>query len=135
MNLQEKKVRGFAGIIEKVLAPLNENKKFKENFSDINVKILLNATNVNFAALIIIKNGTIRVESLLNKPKENLNKEKVGWDAFLQMDTQIFLAFAMMRLSMIGMIKKILERKIKLKGLRKLLILLKVFTILSEENK
>ncbi len=135
MNLQEKKVRGFAGIIEKVLAPLNENKKFKENFSDINVKILLNATNVNFAALIIIKNGTIRVESLLNKPKENLNKEKVGWDAFLQMDTQIFLAFAMKRLSMIGMIKKILERKIKLKGLRKLLILLKVFTILSEENK
>lgn len=135
MNLQEKKVRGFAGIIEKVLAPLNENKKFKENFSDINVKILLNATNVNFAALIIIKNGTIRVESLLNKPKENLNKEKVGWDAFLQMDTQIFLAFAMKRLSMIGMIKKILERKIKLKGLRKLFILLKVFTILSEENK
>ena len=56
-KLEKKRIRGFAGLIASGLLPLNENQKFKEQFANTNMKILLNAVNVNFAALIIIKNG------------------------------------------------------------------------------
>lgn len=130
--MEVKKVRGFAGLLNNVLASLNENEKFKENFSEINVKILINAKNANFAALIIINEGKLRVESIPNKPADNLKKEKVGWDAYIEMDTQIFLAFAMKRLSLIGMLVKVITRKVKLKGLLKLLVLMKIMKLLSE---
>ncbi|MFX1275589.1 MAG: hypothetical protein ACFFBP_00260 [Promethearchaeota archaeon] len=131
-EMEVKKVRGFAGLLNNVLASLNENEKFKENFSEINVKILINAKNANFAALIIINEGKLRVESIPNKPADNLKKEKVGWDAYIEMDTQIFLAFAMKRLSLIGMLVKVITRKVKLKGLLKLLVLMKIMKLLSE---
>jgi len=94
-KLEKEMIRGFAGLIASGLLPLNENKKFKEQFAKTDIKILLNAINVNFAALIIIKNGILRVESIPNKPKENLKKKKVSWDALLAMDTQTYLALAM----------------------------------------
>ena len=92
-----KKVRGFAGLLNNVLNPLNENEYFKTKFSDTKVKILINAWNANFAALIIIDEGKLQVESIPNEPKDDLNKEKIGWDAYVEMDTQTFLAFAMKR--------------------------------------
>ena len=48
-NLEEKRVRGFAGLIASGLLPLNENQKFKEQFANTDIKILLNAINVNCA--------------------------------------------------------------------------------------
>jgi len=131
INLEEKKIRGFAGIIAKSLAPLNENEKFKKKFSGTNLQFLLNAVNVNFAALIIIDSGKLKVESIPNKPKENLKKKIIGWDAYLEMDTQTFLAVSMKRITIIGLGKKILTRKVKIKGIRKLIILLKVFSLLN----
>ncbi|MFX1418450.1 MAG: hypothetical protein ACFE9N_05970 [Promethearchaeota archaeon] len=131
----EKKIRGFAGLIYSILAPLNENEGFKEEFRNIEAKILLNATNLNFAALIIVDHGNVRVESIPNKPKENLKKKKVGWNAFLEMDTQTFLAIAMNRISLLGVAKNWLTRKIKMRGIRKLLILLKIFKFLTSSNE
>ena len=131
---ESSKIRGFAGLINNILAPLNKNEKFKEKFRNVYVKILLNAVNVNFAALIIIDHGKIRVESIPNKPKENLRKKNVGWDAFLEIDTQIFLAFVMNRISLLRIAKKWLIRKIRIRGIRKLLILLKMFKILIDYN-
>ena len=134
VKLKEKKAKGFAGLIEAVLSPLNNTKKFKEKFVTTNVKVLLNAINLDHAALIILENGTLRVEGVENKPKENLKKKKIGWNALLEMDSQIFFAIAMNRLSMPGVIKNWLRGKIKMKGIRKLLILLKVFSLLNEDN-
>ena len=130
-NQENKKIRGFAVLINSILTPLNENKKFQEKFKNLKVKILLNALNLNHAAIIIVDKGLVRVESVPNKPKENLKKRKVGWDAFLEMDTQTFLAIAMNRLSLFGVAKKWLTRKIKMRGIRKLLILLKIFKFLT----
>ena len=93
---EKKKIRGFALLINSILTPLNDNKKFQEQFEKYNIKILLNASNLNHAAIIIIDKGLLRVESIPNKPKENLKKQKVAWDAYLEMDTQTFLALAMM---------------------------------------
>jgi hypothetical protein len=133
-NQQNDKVRGFAVLIKSILTPLNENKKFQEKFGNIKTKILLNASNLKYAAIIIVENGSVRVESIPNRPQENLKKKKVGWDAFLEMDTQTFLAIAMNRLSLLGVAKMWLTRKIKMRGIRKLLILLKMFRFLTSYN-
>ena len=69
IKLEKERIRGFAGLIAGGLLPLNENKKFKEQFAKTDIKILLNAINVNFAALISIKNGILSVESIPNKPE------------------------------------------------------------------
>ena len=130
-NQENKKLRGFAVLINSILSPLNENERFQEKFGNIHTKILLNASNLNHAAIIIVENGLLSVESVPNKPKENLEKQKIGWNAFLEMDTQIFLAIAMNRLSLFGVAKMWLTRKVKMRGIRKLLILLKIFKFLT----
>ena len=130
-NQENKKIRGFAVLINSILLPLNENRKFKEKFGKINVKILLNASNLNYAAIIIVDKGLVRVESIPNKPKDNLKKRKIGWNSYLEMDTQIFLAIAMNRLSLVGVAKKWLTREIKMRGIRKLIVLLKIFRFLT----
>ena len=133
-KLEKERIRGFAGLIASGLFPLNENQKFREQFANTDIKILLNAINVNFAALIIIKNGILRVESIPNKPKENLKKKIVGWNALLAMDTQTYLALAMNRLPIAKLGIKILTGKVKVKGLRKLLVLKKMLILLSESD-
>ena len=129
---EKKMIRGFAGLIYAVLTPLNEKEKFKEKFAKTQVKILINASNLNYAALIIVDKGTIDVESIPNKPKENLEKKNAGWDAFIEMNAATFLAFSMKRLSLPGMAKLILKREIRLKGLRKLLAMMQMMKILAE---
>ena len=133
-KLETGRIRGFAGLIASGLLPLNEKKKFKEQFANTDIKILLNAVNVNYAALINIKNGILSVESIPNKPKENLKKKKVGWDALLAMDTQTYLALAMNRLSMSKLGLKVLTGKVKVRGLRKLLVLKTMLILLSESE-
>ena len=126
------KVRGFAGIIDNSLAPLKTNLKFQTKFGKKSLKFLLNANNVNFAALITIDRGQIKVESIKNKPPENLQKKNVGWDGYLEMDTQTFLRIAMNRISILGVAKKWLSGNVKMKGILKLLNLLKMFNSLAE---
>ncbi|MBY8986410.1 MAG: hypothetical protein KGD65_15155 [Candidatus Lokiarchaeota archaeon] len=132
MNEEKEKLRGFAVLINSVLVPLNENTKFQEKFGNTNAKILLNASNLDYAALIIIDHGSVNVKSIANKPKSNLKKKKIGWNAFLQMDTQTFLALAMNRISILGIAKLWVTRKIKIRGIRTLLLLLKMLKMLTE---
>ncbi len=132
---ENKKVKGFAILINSILTPLNTNEKFQEKFGNTNVKILLNALNLNHAAILIVDKGLIRVESIPNKPKENLEKRKVGWDAFIEMNTQTFLAIVMNRISLFRVAKMWLTRKIRMKGIRKLFILLKIIKFLTNLNE
>jgi hypothetical protein len=132
---EKEKIRGFAVLINSVLTPLNENHKFQERFKNKTAKILLNASNLNYAALISLDQGKLNVKSIANKPISNLKKKKIGWNAFLQMDTQIFLALAMNRISMLGVAKLWITRKIKIKGIRTLLLLLKMLKILTEHEE
>ena len=92
------------------------------------VKILLNATDGKNAALIVIDKGTIHVEEVKNKPKENLNKKNAGWDGRLQAKTNDFVSLLTSDdLSMGSVIGKILTFKIRIRGLRKVLTLLELF--------
>ena len=78
-NQENQKIRGFAVLINSILAPLNDNTIFQEKFRKLNVKILLNASNLNHAAIIIVDRGVLRVESVPNKPKDNLKRQKIGF--------------------------------------------------------
>jgi len=135
MNEEKEKIRGFASLINSVLGPLNENNKFQEKFKNTDAKILLNASNLNFAALIVIDHGSLSVKSIPNKPIANLKKKKIGWNAFLEMDTQTFLGFSVNRISKLGVAKMWLTRKIKIRGIRSLLLLLKIFKFLTDSSE
>ena len=132
-NITLKEQRGFAGLIANVLKPVNENPDFKKTFKEIQRKFLINATNLKYAAIITLEEGSITVESIQNKPTNNLTKKKIGWDAYIAMDAQIFLAIAMKKLSLIGILKKWIAKKIKMRGITKLLIFLKILKFLEEE--
>ncbi|MFX1587541.1 MAG: hypothetical protein ACFFC1_05250 [Promethearchaeota archaeon] len=124
--------RGFAGLIASVIEPLNNQPKFKDAFKDTQRKILINALNLNYAALLIINKGTIQVKSILNKPKSNLKKKAIGWDGYISMDSQIFLNFVMKRISIFKLGLKLITGKVKIRGVLKLIGILKLIKILTD---
>jgi hypothetical protein len=127
---KKNKPRGFAGIVSKLVVPLNENEKFKEKFKDTEVKVLLNAKDGKYAALLIIEKGIIYVEGIKNKPKKNLKKKVVGWDGLLQTKTSVFLELLEGDDISIGkVVWKILTFRIKIRGIKHILILLDLFSL------
>ncbi|NVM43643.1 MAG: hypothetical protein HWN79_01910 [Candidatus Lokiarchaeota archaeon] len=125
---KKKRIRGFASVVSKQIEPLNEIEKFKEDFKDRTIKILLNATDGKNAALIIIDKGTICVEEVENNPKENLKKKKVGWDGRIQAKTNDFVELLTSEdLSIGSVVGKVLTFKIRIRGLFKALTLLELF--------
>lgn len=130
MSEEKKKLHGFANIVAKQVEPLNDNEKFKEKFKDTELKILLNAKDGKWAALLIIDKGKIHVEGIKNEPKENIKKENAGWQGLLETTTPMFLELlGSDKVSMGKVIRKILTRKIKIKGYKKVLILLQLFEL------
>jgi len=127
---KKKRPRGFANIVSKEIEPLNHMEKFKQNFKDTEVKVLLNPKDGKYAALIVIDKGTIYVEGIKNNPKENLKKKNAGWDGFLEAKTEIFLGLLGEgeEITVGTVVKKILTRKAKIKGIKKVLILLQLFS-------
>ncbi|MFX0021089.1 MAG: hypothetical protein ACFE9S_02100 [Candidatus Hermodarchaeota archaeon] len=129
---EEKKtrLRGFAGIVSKQVEPLNENEKFKHIFKDSEEKVLLNAKDGKWAALLIIDKGKIFVEGIENQPKANIKKKNAGWDGLLQTTTPMFLELlGSEKVSMGKVIGKILSGKIKIRGIKHVLLLLKLFDL------
>jgi len=125
---KKKRIRGFAGVVSKQIEPLNEIEKFKEDFKDRTVKILLNATDGKYAALIVIDKGTIYVEEVKNTPKENVKKKNAEWDGRLQAKTDAFVNLLTSEdLSLGSVLGQILTFKIRIRGLRKALTLLELF--------
>ncbi|MHA2398659.1 MAG: hypothetical protein ACXADU_07195 [Promethearchaeota archaeon] len=127
---KKKRIRGFAGIVSKQVEPLNNNEKFKEKFKDTEVKVLLNAKDGKYAALLVIDKGKIYVEGIKNKPKTNLKKKVAGWDGLLQMSTESFVKLLETdELSVGKIVGKILIGKVKIRGIKKVLTLLELFKL------
>ncbi len=130
MSEEKKKLKGFAGIVSKQVEPLNQNEKFKEKFKDTEVKVLLNAKDGKWAALLIIDKGMIYVEGIQNSPKENIKKKNAGWDGLLETTTPMFLELlGSDSISMGKVIRKILTGKIKIKGRKYVMLLLQLFEL------
>jgi len=130
-NVVLKEPRGFAGLIANIMNPLNNDPKFKQAFGKTKRKILINATNLQYAALVTIDNGTLKIEAIRNEPVSNLKKKVTKWNGYVAMDTQIFLGLATKRISLIKLGVKILRFEVKVRGIFKLLALLKLLKILT----
>jgi len=129
-------LRGFPGIISKNLMPLNDNEYFKKKHANTEIKVMLNAFDAKEAALVIVDKGTLNVEGVPNTPRSGLKKKVLGWNGKIETTLQIFMDIVVGKLSLGGMSKKVISRKIKVRGIRKLLVLLSLFNILTyEENK
>lgn len=125
---KKKRLKGFAGIVAKQVEPLNSIEKFKEDFKDTELKILLNAKDGKYAALLVIDKGRVYIEGIENKPKENIKKKVVGWDGLLQAKTQIFVdLLGGEDISMGSIVGKILTGRMKIRGIKNVLVLLKLF--------
>lgn len=125
---KKKRLKGFAGVVSKQIEPLNDIEKFKEDFKERTVKILLNATDGKNAALIVIDKGTIHVEEINNNPKESIKKKNAGWDGRIQAKTNDFVELLTNEnLSIGSVVGKVLTFKIRIRGLRKALTLLELF--------
>ena len=127
---KKKKLKGFANIVAKQVEPLNENEKFKEKYKDTELKILLNAKDGKYAALLVIDKGKIYVDGIENNPKSNIKKENAGWDGLFQTTTPMFLEIlGSENVSMGKIIGKILTFKIKIRGIKNVLKLLELFKL------
>ncbi|MFX0099596.1 MAG: hypothetical protein ACFFCS_08445 [Candidatus Hodarchaeota archaeon] len=131
-NLKANKTRGFANVIEQQLMPLNSNSAFKDKYKDLKAtKFLLNPENAKFAALITVDRGIITVKSVENKPVQNLSKKQLGWNGFISANTQVFLSFALGKMSILQLLGKIITGDVKVKGITKLLMMKKMFEYLT----
>ena len=127
---KKKRLRGFAGIVSKQVEPLNDNEKFKQKYKDTQVKVLLNAKDGKYAALLVIDKGTIHVEDFKNNPKENLKKKVLGWDGLLQTKTKTFVGLLESDdISLGKVIGKIVTGRIKIRGIKHVLVLLPLFSL------
>jgi len=128
---KKKRLRGLAGIVSKLIEPLHKSEKFKEKFKDTELKVLLNAKDGKYAALLVIDKGTILVEGIKNNPKKNLKKKVVGWDGLLQSKTAIFVEILQSndRISVRKVVGKILTGRIKIRGIKHVLVLLQLFKL------
>ncbi|MHA1195703.1 MAG: hypothetical protein ACTSRH_06930 [Promethearchaeota archaeon] len=125
---KKKKPRGFAGAVAKQIEPLNQNEKFKEDFKDTELKILLNAKDGKYAALIVIDKGKIYVEGVKNKPKKNIKKKVLGWDGLIEAKTDTFLLLLSgEEVSTLSLLWKILTFKLKIRGAKNVMVLNKLF--------
>ena len=118
LELGIEKLSEFVKSIKERYESLNANEKFKEQFKDSNFKILLNPTDREYAALITVDNGTVSIEGMKNTPKDNIKKDALGWDSYVKTTRQTFKEIGDGILSSRDIRKKVLTRKIKVKGLK-----------------
>jgi len=125
---KKKRIKGFAKVVAKEVEVLNTIEQFKKDFKDSELKILLNAKDGKYAALLVIDKGRVYVEGIENNPKKNIKKKNAGWDGLLQAKTEVFVdLLGGGDISMGSIIWKILTFRIKIKGIKNVLTLLKLF--------
>ena len=120
--------RGLAALLWQFLEPLNVNKEFKEKFGDTHLNILLNPKDQKWAAMLKIDNGTINVVSSKND-EETL--KTLEYDSLFEAPAEMFLNLFSAGLSAGPLLIKMITRKIKIKGLRKMMALKEIFDLLA----
>ena len=131
---KKKKIRGLGGIVAKQLEPLESNEMFQEKYGKLKMKVLLNAVDSKYAAVISFDEGKIEIDGIKNTDKKALKKKVLGWDAKLATKTEIFLNLAMGNIGLVKLGRYVITRKMKIKGVKNLLKLMDMFDILAKEK-
>ena len=75
-----------------------------------------------------------RVEGIKKKPAENIHRDVLRWDGYLEMDILLYSAVLTKRKSLIEVAKAWLKGEIRLKGMLSLPDLIRLFRCLSKEK-
>ncbi len=139
MTEKKKRLREFAGLIAQQLEPVNNKERFKEKFKHYdNFRLIINASDARWAALVIIDKGVLSVEGIRKKDKDILKKLKIlkkEVHGYLEMSVALFFKLAMGELSTAAQARYWLTRKIKIKGMKNIAVLDKIFYYLTDEVK
>ncbi len=125
-RVRKKRLKGFAGLLHGIMNPLNENGKFKHVYRDADLKILLVALDMAPAALLTIDHSTLAIEEVPFKKPSDL--KGVKRDGLLQCTLQQFMGIASGKLNPAT---AWIKRKLKIRGPRKLLKLLPLFSMVK----
>ncbi|WP_457556477.1 SCP2 sterol-binding domain-containing protein [Candidatus Harpocratesius sp.] len=128
---KRKKLRGFPSIIWNQVKILNNSERFKQEFGNQKLNVLLIAVDDRRSAIVRIKNGVISVEQVKNKPDE-LKPVKQKIKARITTDITTFLKLAVGK---VNPVKALLHGKIKIRRPFKVIKFTKIFKIIYYENK
>ncbi|MCF2138588.1 MAG: SCP2 sterol-binding domain-containing protein [Candidatus Lokiarchaeota archaeon] len=128
---KKKKLRGFPSIIWNQVKILNNSEKFKQEFGNQQLNVLLIAVDDRRSAIVRIKNGEIFVEQVKNKPEE-LKPIKRKIKARITTDITTFLKLSVGK---VNPVKALLHGKLKIRRPLKVIKFTKIFKIIYYENK
>jgi hypothetical protein len=129
-ELKEKrknKLKGFAKTVSSILGSLNSNEDFKRIYRNQDLTFALVATDFPPGALLKIKAGEISFENVQHDEVKKTKK-----DGLIQCTLEQFMAITSGKLDPI---KGWITRKIKLRGPRKLVRLMPMFSLLKRPKK
>ncbi len=129
---KKKRLKGLSGALAKLYLPLNEDEIFRRVFADKNKKILFRAKGAKNAALFILENGQISIEMVDAEPKSNLKKKNLHWNAYLETTVMNFLDMGAGKIRIKGIIKLVLKRKMKIRGMKSATIMMKINKFLKK---
>lgn len=129
-RMNTKRLRGFARVINSQMETLNSIDDFKEKYADEEITYLLEATDLYPAALLRISHGQVLVTAVTQEDCRNW--KGTGAQALLRCSSRQFLDIATGKLNpAIAWLK----RKLKIRGVKKMLELNSLLKALSRELK
>lgn len=134
---EDKKVKGFVKLLWQQLIPLNDNPKFQLRFRDDDFTFLINITDGDYAALIQIDKGVVSIESVRNGNKKYMKElyKKYNCDGMLGTNLANLVKISQGNLNTGAMLKEIIKRKIRVKGVKNLRLLDVIFNFNVNSHK
>lgn len=117
-----------------IFKPLNKSEYFKDKYGQDDATYLLVATDEKYAARLTVREGQVSVENVLNEPAE-LKAATKEVQSMIKCTFDTFLAIASGKISTMGLLKMLVTGKLKIKGLGKLMRMLKYFNVIAYLNK
>jgi hypothetical protein len=117
---------GLAGLLWQQLGSVNQNPKFKEEYSDAKMSFLYHLTDQRYSALITVEKGTLEVKHIEN---DGTDIESIEVDGSISCTASLFFDFTGGNISKVGMLIKMLTGKLKVKGAKKMQELAKIMAL------
>jgi len=124
---RKKRMKGLAGMISNLLKPVNDSQRFREVFAEEVITFVVAATDLPPAALIKVNKGTLEVADV---PLEEVKKIKADGKLVGKMDMIMGVASGK-----IGAIGAFFKGKIKVKGIKNILKLKRIFVYAMRQIK
>ncbi|MFX0101521.1 MAG: AMP-binding protein [Candidatus Hodarchaeota archaeon] len=135
-NQEKTEVKGFVKLIARQLLVLNDNPVFQRRFKDEHKTFLLNITDGEYAGIIRIDKGKVAVESVKNGDKKLMDRlyQEYNCDGMLETDLSTLYQMASGNLGIGSILKEIIKKKVRIKGVKKIRLLQDLFNFNMESH-